>query len=308
MGTGRADRSQTVFMLRPIPGERSSPMRNLGIPLGIVLALAAGVGIGAIPVVNENLHWNIWFVIPISGAILGAAFGWTQFQLARATSAAVRVAPAAILALAATIGYLGTDVGTYLTMQIAVADSPDPEVANIQEVPLRTVLSFPDYMRLKLASSSINMRPGSSNSTTVDLGQTAAIASFGVDLLGCFLGALLTLRAMALGTPYCDRCNRYKKRIAGMEIPLGEETAVEKLEELHDLVRQGEYASVVSYVNELAKAESEASNLKAVTDERVCPGCNEATFTTSVLQRQGNNWKELSDLSFRVESRGGTIG
>jgi hypothetical protein len=32
--------------------------------------IAAGVGIGAIPVVNENLHWNIWFVIPISGVIL----------------------------------------------------------------------------------------------------------------------------------------------------------------------------------------------------------------------------------------------
>ena len=37
----------------------------------IAVSLATGYGLGATPVINEYLHWNLWFIVPVSGLILG---------------------------------------------------------------------------------------------------------------------------------------------------------------------------------------------------------------------------------------------
>ena len=74
-------------------------MRFLGLLTACVLVIAAGIGIGATPFVNEYLHWNLWFVIPVSGLLLGAGFGWVQFQIARAFGLHVGGAVASALAL-----------------------------------------------------------------------------------------------------------------------------------------------------------------------------------------------------------------
>lgn len=275
-------------------------MSWIGLLGASIVAIVAGVAIGATPVVNEHLHWNFWLVIPISGAVLGAALGWGQFQIARASGARVGKAVAAGLALATALGYLGTDLGTYGTMTVELEGGEGFEGGTY---PLRDLIGFDDYMRARLSSSSIDLRPGRSDST-VELGATAATASFGADLLGAWLGAFLMLIGSAAGAPYCDRCRKYKKRVAKMEIALHEDTAVETLEQLQQSAQSELYEPFVSLLNETAKQPAPPQVvLKLVTDERVCPGCNEATLIARVMRAEGNEWKEALEL--RVSSTPG---
>lgn len=268
-------------------------MRCFGLLAACAAAILAGIAVGAIPFVNENLHWNIWFVVPISGALLGAAFGWVQFQIARAFSVRVGTAAAVALALAATVGYLGTDLGTYWTTAVELEQMDGFEAGEYQ---LHDLVSFSDYMRARLTSSSIDLRPGRSDST-VELGAAAATVSFGFDLIGAWLGSFLILVGVARGTPYCDRCHQYKRRLGGTEIPLEASTAVEVLDQLQEQVQGGSYECVVSLLNSLTKREPpEELMLKISTDERTCPGCNETTLTCRVLRLQGNEWKEVAEL------------
>ncbi len=55
-------------------------MRFLGIAGAGFAAVLIGLGLGAIPTLNEYLHWNIWFIVPVSGLIFGGAVGWLQFR------------------------------------------------------------------------------------------------------------------------------------------------------------------------------------------------------------------------------------
>jgi hypothetical protein len=275
-------------------------MRPLAILLAVVAVIALGVAIGATPFINENLHWNVWFVVPVSGVILGCAFGWLQFRIAYLLGAPVRTTAAIGRALAAAVGYAATDVGTYATMTVEVAD----EEGNREgQVPLRDLMSFSDYMSVRLGSSAISMRPGRSDSPTLEMGRAGAMASLGIDLIGSFLGAFALLQFGARGAPFCHRCTRYKKRAGQTETWLAEDTAVEKMAELLEQVQGGDYASIVSGVNGLVKdAPPEKTPIKLVVDERVCDGCNEATLTGRVLRQHGNEWKEVDQLGFRIDS------
>ena len=58
-------------------------MRLLGLLIACFTVIAAGIAVGTVPIIKDNLHWNLWFVIPISGFAFGAAFGWIQFQISR---------------------------------------------------------------------------------------------------------------------------------------------------------------------------------------------------------------------------------
>jgi hypothetical protein len=275
-------------------------MHLLAIPAASVVVIALGLAIGATPFVNENLHWNIWFIVPISGVILGCLFGWIQFRVAFVMGAPVRKVATIVLAVAAALGYAATDAGTYATMKVEMTH-PDGTPAG--EKPLRELISFAEYMNVRLASSSITLRPGSSDSPTLDLGRWAATASFGVDLLGCLLGAFALLRMGSRGAPFCNRCNRYKARTGKIEAALAEDTMVEKMTEIHEAASRGEYALVVSRISELSKdTPPEKTPVKLVVDERVCPGCNEATLTARVWQRRGKEWKEIPQLGLRAHS------
>ena len=265
-------------------------MRFLGLLVASLAAVGAGIAIGATPVVNEHLHWNFLFFIPISGLAIGMAFGWGQFQIARASGARVGGVAAALLALATAAGYLGTDFGTYWAATVHVEES---EAFEAGEYPLRHFVGFQDYMRMRLQSSAVDLRPGSSQETTVEMGATATTASFAVDLLGAWLGSLGALITCAWGAPYCRRCQRYKKRVARGELPLTEESGVESMEQVEATFGSNDYEAVVSLLNEMAKAPAPPEvRFKLATDERVCAGCNEATLTCRFLHRKGNEWNE----------------
>jgi hypothetical protein len=284
-------------------------MRFIGPIFASFLIIVAGIVMGTVPIIKDNLHWNFFFVIPISGLILGAAFGWTQFQISRLSGARVGGMAAVILALTCTVGYLATDLGQYWSMAAIVetGEGVGEGVEVAQEiVPLSELMTFQEFLRSKLETSSIDMRPGSSMDATVEVGSTAATVSFFADLLGSWLGALGALILGAEGAPYCRRCRRYKKGVATNEVPLDDETAVETVDRLQDSVQSGGYEAVVSLLNEVAKRPRPAeANIKISTDERVCPSCNEATMVCRVMRLEGvDGWNEA--LSLEVTSNTGS--
>lgn len=97
-------------------------MMFLAVAAGVALALAFGVGVGSVPGLNENLHINLWFVVPISGLIAGMLLGLLQFGAMRALGRPVRGVAVALLALGCAAGYAATEYGVYRSMEIEVAD------------------------------------------------------------------------------------------------------------------------------------------------------------------------------------------
>ena len=46
--------------------------------IAVVLGTFIGLVFGSIPGLNENLHLNLWFVIPVSGVLVGGLLGLMQ--------------------------------------------------------------------------------------------------------------------------------------------------------------------------------------------------------------------------------------
>jgi hypothetical protein len=293
-------------------------MRFIGLLVACLVVIAAGTALGTVPIIKENLHWNFFFVIPISGFALGMAFGWIQFQIGRFSGARVGGLAAAMLALACTVGYLGSDYGQYATIAVSLAAAAEPEpgvegetadkmaLPEGQVVPLSELMTFEEFMRARLESSSIDMRPGSTSDATVEVGTTAATVSFFADLLGAWLGAFGALVFCAERHPYCRRCARYKKGLGTGEIPLEQDLANETVDRLQERFESGSYQDVVSLLEEIAKQPRPAeTSIKIATDERVCPSCNEATLICRVMTLKGkDDWNEALDL--RVSSSSGS--
>src|SRR5882762_3045231 len=88
----------------------------------ILISLAFGFALGSIPVVNEHLHWNFWFIIPVSGLLFGMAAGFLQFWSCYALNQKVSGANMFILALAGLVGYVFVDYGIFLSTTIHLKD------------------------------------------------------------------------------------------------------------------------------------------------------------------------------------------
>ncbi len=214
----------------------------------------------------------------------------------------VRGMTTVLLGAAAVAAYLGTDLGTWLTLIVPVAGVdgiPDGDY------PLRELVSFGTYMSANLESSSIS-GPGIPGDATLGLGVTGTMISFFVDLAACSAGAVAGLWAGVGAIPFCTRCARYTQREQRQKIALAEETAIEELDRLQEIAARGDYSEIVSFLNETAKAAApEQPSLRIRADERVCRGCNQATLLGKVLRKQRNEWKEMGELAFRVASSQG---
>jgi hypothetical protein len=119
----------------------------------IRISLAFGFVLGSIPVVNEHLHWNLWFIIPVSGMLFGMATGFLQFWSCYALNQQItRAHLLGILPLAGLLGYALVDYGTFLTTTVHLKD-----VQNLPEgdYKLSDLITFAGYMAWRLGSSTI---------------------------------------------------------------------------------------------------------------------------------------------------------
>ena len=279
-------------------------MMLLALVVTIALAIAAGVGLGSTPILNENLHLNIWFAIPVSGGIIGALLALTQFGVMRAMGRPVRGAVIGLLALSCAVGYVSTEVGIYVSTAIDIEDESGEVHAG---VPLRELVTFREYLDVALSSSSYESTRGGG---AIEYGRTGTTITWGIDVLGSFIVAFFVLMTMAAKSPFCRRCDAYKKENQRLEMVFDADQAMEALDQIHASVAGCDYAGLLSVLTEASKHEAplqEEQVIRVSVDERVCPSCNEATLLGMVERSAGGrgDWEEASDLAFRLDSATG---
>jgi hypothetical protein len=257
------------------------------------LSVAIGYGLGFIPVVNQHLHWNVWFVVPIGGLFLGAGLGWIQFwthsllrlRITRATTAAIVAGSCAC--------YVATEYGVYRSTIVTVVDESTGEE---HERRLDELMSLGTYLRVRLGSSTVAV----GHTSKVELGFVVTTASFVVDLLGAGLGTLGMVATLGFMHPLCRRCSRLKKKVRSYGIlpPSRKESVQELLRQLATLCGGGRHAEFVALLHALAKGEqNQKSSLQIAVRELACPSCSEATVLVRVFKKDENGkWVEDGEV------------
>jgi hypothetical protein len=266
----------------------------------ILAGLAIGFGLGCVPVVNEHLHWNLWYIVPVSGLILGLAIAWIQFAICYRINQKVAGVSLVVLAAAAMIAYASVDYGIYFTMKITIT--------GVEEIPdgeyrIRDLMTFTQFMKLNLQGSTVSDGPGLSGGT--EIGATGTTISYIADLLGALLGAGGLLYYFSEKRPYCDRCGKYKEQQDKYQIFFAhEENLVKEIfGRLAELKEKGVYEDMSSYCSELAEQHPGAEgDVKVVVEQRLCPDCREATILGNVYRYGKKEWKEISELGFSLNS------
>lgn len=251
-----------------------------------VVSLLAGVLLGALPFVNQHLHWNFFVIVPVSGLMLGAAFGWLQYRVARLLHARIGVIGGAVLTVVGALSYWATDVGVWLTTSVSMADG--------RSVALREVSSLPEFLADRLSSSSISAR-----GRTVEVGSTGTILTFAVDELGALLGTAAILFGFASSAAYCQACGRYRKNLLKIEreYPLDEAQANFQWQAFEQLAKARQYAALAAQVQALPEL-TIASRRKLEAQESACPKCGQTALALSTLRQGKEGWdsdgRELS--------------
>jgi len=162
----------------------------------IVVALLAGFGVGCVPILNEHLHWNVWFVIPISGALFGLGAAWLEFLFCRLLRIRITPATQAILIGAAVLSYFATEYGTYVSTSVTIsaANGRGEQIVRIADL-----IPFLQYLGLRLGSSALG---GDAHRAMLELGGVGTTLHFVADLIGAALGAGGMLIGLARAMPY----------------------------------------------------------------------------------------------------------
>ncbi|MHC4154590.1 MAG: hypothetical protein ACYST6_06670 [Planctomycetota bacterium] len=264
----------------------------------ILVGLAIGFGLGSVPVVNEHLHWNLWYIVPISGLILGLLIAWIQFAICYRLNQKVTGVSLVVLA-AAMISYASVDYGIYFTTKVTIS--------GVEEIPdgeykLRELMTFTQFMKLNLQGSTVSDGPGLGGT---EIGATGTTISYIADLLGALLGAGGLLYYFSEKRPYCDRCGKYKEQEDKYQILFThEENLVKEIfGRLTELKEKGVYDDMASYCTELAEQHQAADgDVKIVVEQRLCPDCREATILGNVFRYGKKEWNEVSELGFSLNS------
>jgi hypothetical protein len=263
--------------------------RPVGIIVSALVSIVAGVVLGTIPFVNHYLHWNMWVIIPISGLILGAGFGWLQFQIAKVLSSPIGVGAGIFLTLVGGLSYLATDAGIWLTTSV--------EVDKGQTVALRDAVSFGEYEAMRFQHSSISTR-----GRKVEMGTTGTIITFVVDELGAMAGAAALLFGLASSASYCRRCSRYRKTHLTIEraFPLEGPEADGLWQALTQLAAGPNYPQIAAQLQGLPQLNI-ATRRKVEVAEAVCPKCGQGELQVNVMRHEKDSWT-TEGLSIKSES------
>ncbi|MEO8002837.1 MAG: hypothetical protein ABI644_13260 [Arenimonas sp.] len=267
-----------------------------------LLTVLLGLALGSISPINEHLHWNLWLFLPISGMVFGAFVSWVQFSSARALQIQISRRVAAMLSLGIMLAYFSTDIGLYYSLRIDIYGSENLPDGSY---PIRDLVSFFDYMGLRLGSSSVN----NLHAGIFELGSTGTTLSYFVDLLAVGLIAWFTFRKLSFELPYCGKCARYMNSIETQEILLPFGTNIgEFRKEIGELVNNGEREAVLSFLHKhAAKDDFERCRGKVALNQASCRICGAQMVSGVFHQIERFDWLEVSGSSFTILQEHGSI-
>jgi hypothetical protein len=213
-----------------------------------LLALVLGFFLGCVPGLNQYLHWNLWYVIPISGLLFGCAVGGIQFGYCFKVGQRISGPIIIYLAVAAMLGYIGIDYGIYKSTTITMEGHEEIPDGNYK---LSELLPFWQYMKINLGGSTVRTRFG----TTIERGFLATTISYFADLFGAAIGAVCVLLVCRDKYPFCIRCERYKQREQKYEAKLmfDEQQIQEIFGQVGKLTAEGVYENLVAYCQQLSQ-------------------------------------------------------
>ena len=128
-----------------------------------VLTLAFGFILGYIPGLNEHLHWNLWYVVPISGLAFGCAAGGMQFLYCFKSNQKLDKYLIFYLCVMALVGFAAVDYGIYKSIVVPVQDVEGIEDG---EYKLSEFVSFWEFTKMNLGGSTIQKDYGG----TIEMG------------------------------------------------------------------------------------------------------------------------------------------
>lgn len=266
-----------------------------------IVSLCLGFGLGCIPVLNEHLHWNLWFIIPVSGLIFGALVGWLQFWVSYPINQNIGGIYILLLAIGAMIGYAAIDYGIYF---VSILPAEGIEGIPDGNYRLSEIVPFSEYMKWRLGSSSISTRHGKD---FIEMGSAGTTISYVIDLIGSLAGSAGALLYFSEKYPYCKNCNKYKKRERKYEIifDYDEEKTEDIFSKITDLIEKANYMDIVAYFHELSENSQQKGDVKIVVDQRFCPFCREATLIGNIFRKTKREWEEVDELKFSFTSKPG---
>jgi len=244
----------------------------------MLISVGLGFVLGCIPFVQNWLHWNFWFVIPISGLVYGLIVGYSSFKLLHILNCRASGAVILILVISAAAGFAAIDLGRYLTYVV--------DGRNGQVVRIAAVMSFFEFLGPQFKNFWHSL-------------------SYVVDLLGAMAAAFGAILVGADDNPYCARCNRYKSKETEFEVLLdGEEIANKLFAEITVLIEDGDYPAFRDFCVALQEQGNPAAGVVKVTfDERKCAACEARTmFGVFEFVDDEGDWSENSDFKFTMTS------
>lgn len=271
-----------------------NPLVLVALPISLVL----GFVLGSIPGLNDYLHWNLWYVIPVSGLLFGLAAGWLLFELCFLLHAKVNGAAIAVIGLSVVLGYIAVDVGIYYQKSIDVTGI---EGLSDGKYKLSELMTLGQFFQMQLGSSTIESRHGNQ---VLEMGATGSTLSYLADLVGALLGAAGLAFGMADLRPYCNRCRRYKRRTEKLSLMLQNNVQASEVQtNIKGFVRSNDFAGLSAYVEQVApQLAGSTGKFKIDMDWRHCPRCRQTTVIGRVYRQDRKGWSEMDNQRFSLSS------
>jgi hypothetical protein len=264
-----------------------------------LVAIALGMAVGCVPILNQHLHWNFWIIVPLSGMIFGLIFASMQFAAGRLLQIHITIRQARLLSIGIVLAYFTTDIGIYLSAAIPISNHdslPDGLY------PIRDLVSFLGYMSIRLGSASMH----SLNFGTLRFGETGTIVHYLFDLLGAGLGAFFTFQPLISDAAFCKKCARYMKATQRFDIYLLPDEDVDGIRSsIRQLGERNGHDELALLLKELPnKAGDERCRARISSTLSACRQCGAKALTGRLFQIERNDWLEVPESAFSTSRSG----
>jgi hypothetical protein len=261
----------------------------------VFVSILFGVFLGSIPVINQYLHWNIWFIIPATGLLFGLVIGAIQFGTCFFLSQSIKGASFFVIIVSAIFAYFSVDYGFYLSTKIPIANISE-KLDGLYR--LKDITTFTNFLKARLGTSTIMFR--GSDFPLFSIGGIGTKISYFIDYVGVLFGAFVSIKFFYEKYPYCENCSKFKKRDKKYNLLLNSSGKVfdELLINIMDMITKLSYEDLAVSLGNLQAEYNANGKMKITIDQRVCPICKDASIVGRVYKKDAYSWECVDNLSF----------